>query len=880
MWGAIDFSNVSKLGSQVGEVLSKATTDVRQNVDSVLGKDHNPAQAVAASTEELLTPPLPSQEQDNRQSTDAGGGITQVAPDEGGNQTATAPSPPTKKKIVRRVVKRVVKVSQEAAAAAAADGATTAPESISSEQAPAPTQQRHASANAQVSETQGNSSHLVADDSSTGALPGPHAAGQDKAGTGTPSTGAAGPIKAQDANGGVPDANPPAAESPEQSHGEALPQSEEELRAQVSTLQAALQAREKQLERQAGQLSDLEKVVEALSAKNQELVLNSTRISEGELEAMRAEFEQRLGVAERKVYALSKERDALKKGSEKLSDVNLLVKEKDDIIKQVMEEGEKLSRKVTEMEGAIKKLRGQVREVEVERDKARQQHTAEVEASEALKRGKAKAERDLAAALEHSKAELEAQRLSFEGLLAKAKQDQADAEGRARVAAAEGLARQLRDSEARGEALSESVLELRDALERQRQAADLREEMLKQDMRDLERRCQAAEGRHAELAAKLPDTARPLLRQIEAMQAAAAAQAEAWSGAERALTARINDAEARAAAAAEKERLGADRLQVLQSKYVNCEATLNTARSELKRLSDEAESLRGAVRGLEAQLAAATAREGTMAQRLRGVQDDLTQLQHSYRLDIEAERAARQAAEAEAAAARVECSSRVAALEAAHSEALASGGIAARGGGGDGSHPEPPAMAGPGFRWMLVRDGDGDGAMMGGGAGNGGDLTPKRLSRGNSIAFASDLEHLRAQLRQRSGEMAMMEVQIRELEATRDRLAEELVASSARAEATSDIIAELERLRTAYAALEANHQAAVEMLGEKDERMEELWADLLDVKHLYRDQIEFMATRLAELSESESGTLGVLAARAAAAATAAGSSEVQPEGPH
>jgi hypothetical protein len=39
-----------------------------------------------------------------------------------------------------------------------------------------------------------------------------------------------------------------------------------------------------------------------------------------------------------------------------------------------------------------------------------------------------------------------------------------------------------------------------------------------QDLVDLERRSQAAELRHQELSAKLPEAARPLLRQIEAMQ--------------------------------------------------------------------------------------------------------------------------------------------------------------------------------------------------------------------------------------------------------------------------------------------------------------------------------------------------------------------------
>jgi phage tail tape-measure protein len=42
------------------------------------------------------------------------------------------------------------------------------------------------------------------------------------------------------------------------------------------------------------------------------------------------------------------------------------------------------------------------------------------------------------------------------------------------------LTRRLKEAESRAEALAESVGELREALERQRQAADLREEMLRQ----------------------------------------------------------------------------------------------------------------------------------------------------------------------------------------------------------------------------------------------------------------------------------------------------------------------------------------------------------------------------------------------------------------
>lgn len=145
----------------------------------------------------------------------------------------------------------------------------------------------------------------------------------------------------------------------------------------------------------------------------------------------------------------------------------------------MMEEGEKLSKKVVDLESSLKRVRGQLSSTEADRDKLTTRLAAEEAALAEARKAKAKAERDVAAAAEQAKADLEAQREHFEGLLQKAKADQVDAEERAREAAAQGLARKLKEAEGKAEALTESCFELRDALDRQRQAADLREEMLK-----------------------------------------------------------------------------------------------------------------------------------------------------------------------------------------------------------------------------------------------------------------------------------------------------------------------------------------------------------------------------------------------------------------
>ena len=51
--------------------------------------------------------------------------------------------------------------------------------------------------------------------------------------------------------------------------------------------------------------------------------------------------------------------------------------------------------------------------------------------------------------------------------------------------------------------------------------------------------------------------------------------------------------------------------------------------------------------------------------------------------------------------------------------------------------------------------------------------------------------------------------------------------------------------RQDVASMQARYASAMELLGEKDEQLSELRADLEDVKLMYREQIDFMATRLA-----------------------------------
>ncbi|GIM12300.1 hypothetical protein Vretimale_15660, partial [Volvox reticuliferus] len=221
------------------------------------------------------------------------------------------------------------------------------------------------------------------------------------------------------------------------------------------------------------------------------------------------------------------------------------------------------------------------------------------------------------------------------------------------------------------------------------------------DISDLERRCQAAELRHQDLAAKMPEATRPLLRQIEAMQSAMEAQAEAWAGAEAALHSRITDAEGRAAAAGERERLAMDKMQLLSSKVSGLEASLSASRSEVRLMNEKLEAASQALAGAREAAEAAVHQAEVLSERCRLQEQQLEQMEVDIRELRDAERTARAAVEHDTAALRreyerrlVEADSELGALRAqVKAEAMK-------------RSPEPPAMAAPGYRWVLVKEGE------------------------------------------------------------------------------------------------------------------------------------------------------------------------------
>ena len=91
---------------------------------------------------------------------------------------------------------------------------------------------------------------------------------------------------------------------------------------------------------------------------------------------------------------------------------------------QVMEEGERLSKKQSSMEGTIKKLRQQIRDLEATQGQAASKLAGEESKLEAAVKARQQAEASLAASLQQHKAEADQQKQQYEALLARARSSQ------------------------------------------------------------------------------------------------------------------------------------------------------------------------------------------------------------------------------------------------------------------------------------------------------------------------------------------------------------------------------------------------------------------------------------------------------------------------
>ncbi|XWS16323.1 hypothetical protein CRYUN_Cryun34aG0075400 [Craigia yunnanensis] len=630
----------------------------------------------------------------------------------------------------------------------------------------------------------------------------------------------------------------------------------EKVMMEMKMMESALQGAARQAQAKADEIAKLMNENEQLKAVIEDLKRKS---NDAEIESLREEYHQRVSALERKVYALTKERDTLRREQSKKNDAAALLKEKDEIINQVMAEGEELSKKQAAQEAQIRKLRAQIREFEEEKKglttklqatSLGQNNPIQVEENkvESIKKDKTAIEKLLQETIEKHQAELAAQKDFYTNALNAAKEAEALAEARANNEARTELESRLQEAEEREAMLVQTLEELRQTFSRKEQQAVFREDMLRRDIEDLQKRYQASERRCEEFITQVPESTRPLLRQIEAMQETTSRRAEAWAAVERSLNTRLQEAEAKAAAAEEREQSVNERLSQTVSRINVLEVQISCLRAEQTQLSRSLEKERHRAAENRQEYLAAKEEADTQEGRANQFEEEIRELRRKHKQElqdalvhqellqqeVEREKAARLDLERTARVHSTAVSEQ--APIARHNSGLENGGLSRKFSTASsiGSMEESYFLQAS----LGLSDSFSEKRNIGEAT-----LSPLYMKSMTPSAFESSL-------RQKEGELASYMSRLTSMESIRDSLAEELVKMTAQCEKLKAEAAMLPGIRAELEALRRRHSAALELMGEHDEELEELRADIVDLKEMYREQVNLLVNKIQIISSS------------------------------
>ncbi|GKV16236.1 hypothetical protein SLEP1_g26908 [Rubroshorea leprosula] len=623
----------------------------------------------------------------------------------------------------------------------------------------------------------------------------------------------------------------------------------EKVKKEMKMMESALQGAAKQAQAKADEIAKLMNENEQLQAVIEDLKRKS---SDAEIESLREEYHQRVATLERKVYALTKERDTLRREQNRKSDAAALLKEKDEIITQIMAEGEELSKKQAAQESQIRKLRAQIRELEEEKKGLSTKLQVEENKVESIKKDKTATEKLLQETIEKHQAELAAQKEFYTNALNAAKEAEALAEARANNEARTELESRLREAEEREAMLVQTLEELRQTLTRKEQQAVFREDMLHKEFEDLQKRYQASERRCEELITQVPESTRPLLRQIEAMQETNARRAEAWAAVERSLNSRLQEAEAKAAAAEEKERSVNERLSQTLSRINVLEAQISCLRAEQTQISRSLEKERQRAAENRQEYLAVKEEADTLEGRVHQLEEETKELRRKHKQELQDALMRRELLEQElerekTARLDLERTSRVHSTAVSDQAPLARHNSAFENGNLSRKLSNASSLGSMEESYFLQASLDSSDSLSERRHTGEATISPFFMKNMTPSAFE-------AALRQKEGELASYMSRLASMESIRDSLAEELVKMTAQCEKLKTEAAPLPGIQAELEALRRRHSAALELMGERDEELEELRNDIVDLKEMYREQVNLLVNKIQILSSSMGNT--------------------------
>ncbi|XP_051836533.1 TATA element modulatory factor [Antechinus flavipes] len=652
-----------------------------------------------------------------------------------------------------------------------------------------------------------------------------------------------------------------------------VPSEKEDFCKTIDLLNEKLEKRETQLLAISKEKAALEEAYDNLKDEMFRVKEESNSIS-----SLKEEFTQRIADAEKKVQLACKERDAAKKEvktvKEELAtrlncnETAELLKEKDEQIKGLMEEGEKLSKQQLHNSNIIKKLR--TKEKENENISAKQskkikdleeelQHLKQVlDGKEEIEKQHRENIKKLSSVVERQEKDLGRLQIDMDELGEKNRSAQAALDSAYKELADLHKANAMKDTEAQEaslsremkvkeelclalekaqeeahqqqEALAIQVGDLRLALQRAEQAAARKEDYLRHEISELQQRLQEAENRNQELSQSVTSTTRPLLRQIENLQATLGAQTLSWEKLEKNLSDRLGETQASLAAAVERERAAVEELLNNKMQVSSMESQNSILRQENSRFQVQLEAEKNRLQKLEDensryQVELENLKEdyGKTLEEARREKTLLNSQLEMEKMKVEQERK-KAIFSQEMMKEKERKTFSFSTLETVSSTPTLSRSSSISG----------IDMAGLQTSYLSQDESQDHSLGPMSVSVNGSNLYDAvRMGAGSSV-----IENLQSQLKLKEGEITHLQMEIGNLEKTRSIMAEELVKLTNQNDEFEEKVKEIPKLRAQLRDLDQRYNTILQMYGEKAEEAEELRLDLEDVKNMYKTQID------------------------------------------
>ncbi|XP_026278370.1 TATA element modulatory factor isoform X2 [Frankliniella occidentalis] len=602
-----------------------------------------------------------------------------------------------------------------------------------------------------------------------------------------------------------------------------------------------------------------------------------------ESRSLNEEFTRRLSALERKFQQAIRDKDVLQKQleqskSEMANQLNEHVGERDETIKELREEGEKLSRQQLQQSNLIKKLRAKEKESDSTMKSLRDQVdnlSGEVErlkrslaAKEDVERSQIEAVHQLTARVKMQEGEIfsmKEQRDHFQRIAenAQAALDNTNKELLDARVREEGADQRVKEATQNVEETARAELEaaLTAAQQHKRQIMvqmdSMREQLSQAEAKHCRReselleRLESAERRSEELSQQLSDATRPLLRQLQTFQASSKTQQEAWERQERLLTDSLAEVQTQLQQVSDAERAAREELLTLRSKVStqenkliasvsasqNMQERIIQLQTEFERVSklseegkgvfeSERDELKRQLASLDHQLSVERAAVEAEKRRCLQLQEQLRERERTLERDKERD---------------TDLGKRDSPLvvPSGHSSPTISFGR-------ESISESVSSVAWPVFTDDAFETSSISGRNI---------YESVRLNHTTSV-----LEGLQSQLKLREGEVQQLQWELSRREAQRCALTAELSTLSVRADEQeirlNSSLQLQEELSSQLSSLRTEYDALLQLYGEKLEETQELRLDLQDVKDMYKAQIDQLLKKeeLSQISLKQGNT--------------------------